>query len=222
MNLFFLIIVLIVLTVVSTAYLHEQGELLASKTSNEICVFDFVHNYLPDLSAYYDFYNIFLLIFISPLIWYIGTYDFIDFMYSLLWLLVPLFIFRCFTTCVSVPCATTGEYIRDWGSWLKRYMFGSNHDCMPSGHTIVSLSLVLLMLQYGIVTNKVLWLGLVGAFGAFSAMSKNHWTIDVVMAVPTVFAFYDFIFCHSAVKDITVGGCSKPYFDLHKIKRTMH
>lgn len=31
------------------------------------------------------------------------------------------------------------------------------------------------------------------------------------MAVPTVFAFYDFTFCKSASKDLTVGG-AKPYF----------
>jgi len=212
MNLFVLFVILILGTVISTAYLHEQGEKLASKTSNEICVFDFVHNYLPDLSQYYHLYNAFLLVFIAPLVVYHGTFDVLAFMYSLLWLLVPLFIFRCITTCASVPCATTGEYTRDWGSLIKRYIFGGNHDCMPSGHLMFSLSLVLLMLQYEIITNKVLWLGLVGAYGAFSTMSKNHWTIDIIMAVPTVIAFYDFTFCRSAVKDITVGVCSKPYF----------
>jgi len=32
------------------------------------------------------------------------------------------------------------------------------------------------------------------------------------MAYPTVVAFYGFTFCKSAVKDITVGGCSEAYF----------
>lgn len=213
MHLLFLIVILIIGTVISTTYLHEQGEALSIRTNNQICVYDFCHQFLPDLSDYYDLYNGLLLVFIAPLIWYLGTYDFADFMYSLVWLLVPIFIFRCITTCASVPTATTGEYTRDWGSWFKRYMFGSNHDCLISGHCVFALSVVLLMFQYKIVTNQPLWLGLVGAFGLFSAMSKNHYSIDVIMAVPTVFAFYDFTYCKSAVKDLIVGGCSKPYFD---------
>lgn len=218
MNLYILIVVLIIGTVISTAYLHEQGEALSQRTNNQICVYDFCHQFLPDLSDYYDIYNGLLLVFIAPLIWYLGTYDLSDFICSLVWLLVPIFIFRCITTCASVPTATTGEYTRDFGSVFKRYIFGSNHDCLVSGHLCFALSVVLLMFQYNIVSNRVLWLGLVAAFGLFSATSKNHYTIDVIMAVPTVFAFFDFTFCKSAVKDLTVGGCSAPYFDKMKKK----
>lgn len=212
MNLFILIAILVCFTFISTAYLHEQGPQLSIRTNNEICVYDFIHQYLLDLSEYYHMYNVLLFVFVTPLIWNIGSYNPAKFFYDLLWLLVPIFIFRCVTICLSIPTRTT-NVDRDWGHWLKQYIFGNDFDLNSSGHISVAFGLVLLMLQYRIIENKALWFGLVGAYGLFSSASKNHYSIDVAMAFPVVIAFYDFSFCKSAVKDITVGGCAKGYFD---------
>lgn len=209
MNLFILICILVVLTVLSTAYLHEEGNALAVRTNNEICVYDFVHQYLPNLSHSYRLYDWFLLVFLSPLLIFYGTYDFCDFVYSLMWLLVPLFIFRCFTTVASIPTRTCNDIDRDFGGFFRRHIFGSSSDLNFSGHLAFAFSLVLLMLSFGIIENKVLWLSLLGGYGLFSSMSRSHYSIDILVAFAVVPTFFDWTVCKSASKDLLWGGCEK-------------
>lgn len=214
MNLFILFIILCVGTVLSTAYLHEQGSALATRTRGEICVYDAVHQYLPDLSHSYRMYDWMLLVFIFPLIYNIGTYHMGDFIYALLWLLIPIFIFRCITTVASIPTTTCGDKIdRDFGNWLKQYILGHSSDLNFSGHLAVAFALVLLMLTFGIIKSKIIWFSLLGSYGLFSSMSRSHYSIDILVAGAVVPLFFDWTFCKSASKDILWGGCSKPYFN---------
>lgn len=201
-----LILLLIVATIVSTAYLSEKGEALAIKTNYQKCHYDFIHEALPDLSDYHWLYDFFLAIFATPYIYYYGSYDGKAVVSVFFWLIVCLLLFRSLTISVTIPTQTT-HMKRDFGNWLKRHLTGSAHDLCFSGHVSVAFSLVLVGLYFGIISNRVLWLGLVAALGLFSSMSRAHFTIDIVIAIPMVMTFFDWTVCNSASKDTIFGGC---------------
>jgi hypothetical protein len=207
MKLLYLIVILVICTFFQTAYLHEKGEDLAIRTNNQKCHYDIVHENLPDLSKYYYLYDYMILIFLAPLVFYYGSYDLFGFVISLAWLVVPIFIFRCFTTVSTVPTRTTNDIVRDFGSWIKRHICGSENDLLLSGHICFALSVILVMLEFGITSNRTLWLTLLGAYGLFSSTSRSHFTVDILLAVPVTLAFYDFTKCKSASKDLLFGGC---------------
>lgn len=207
MKLLLLIIILIIGTVLSTAYLHEQGEALAVRTKGIKAVHDIVHEYCPDLSHRYRAYDWLLLIFVAPLVINLGKYDLPAFIYSFAWVIVPIMIFRCITVCSSIPTRTTNEIERDFGSWLKQHFTGASSDLCFSGHCSVALALILVMLRFKIIEKKVAWLSLFAAYGFFSTASRNHFTIDVLMCVPATLLFFDWTQCKSASKDLLWGGC---------------
>jgi len=204
--LFILILLLVVATIVSTAYLTEKGEALAVRTNYQKCHYDIVHENLPDLSDYHWLYDLLLGAFVAPYIFYYGTYDAGAVGSVWVWLVVCVFIFRCLTISVTIPTQTT-HVKRDFGNWLKRHLTGTAHDLCFSGHVSFAFSLVLVGLHFGIISNRVLWFGLLACLGLFSAMSRSHFSIDIVMAVPIVMTFFDWTMCQSASKDTIFGGC---------------
>ena len=202
-----LILLLIVATIVSTAYLTEKGEALAIKTNYQKCHYDFIHETLPDLSEYHWLYDLFLGVFVAPYIYNYGSYD-VGLVGELFgWLIICLFIFRTLTISVTIPTQTT-HVKRNFGNWLKRHITGTAHDLCFSGHVSFAFSLVLVGLYFGIINNRVLWLGLVGCLGLFSSMSRSHFSLDIVMAIPVVMTFFDWTTCQSASKDTIFGGCN--------------
>lgn len=107
MKLIVLFIILICTTILSMEYLSFQGDALAQRTNGIKAIHDCVHENTYSLQAYSEAYNWMLLIFVSPLFIYYGSYDFQAFIKSFLHIFFPLMIFRCFTTTITIPTRTT-------------------------------------------------------------------------------------------------------------------
>lgn len=206
MFLFILLILLMVTTVLSLSYLKIQSTELAYRTNNIKAVHDCVHEYLPDLSRYYIYYDIGLLNFVTPLLFQFGSYNIWDFVKSFGSLWLPVMIFRCFTVCASIPTKTVNHMERNFGTWVKQSILGGDSDLMFSGHIATAFCFVLTMAACGIISSTGIWLFLLLMYSFFSSMTRSHYTIDVVIAWIVVPLFYDFQISNgSATKKLLLG-----------------
>lgn len=205
MKLIVLIILLVIFTVITTAYLTEKGAKLTKRLNRTKAVHDIVHEYLPDMTQYYQLYDYLILLFIAPLIVQYGNYHLGPFLYSFLWLIVPIFMFRCITIIASVPTQTTYAIERDFGNSFKQHITGSCYDLTFSGHVALATVLVLLMLRFRVISNRPLWLGALLGYGLFSSMSRSHYTIDVIVAYIVPLLFLDWSTNRSLSREIICG-----------------
>jgi hypothetical protein len=202
-------LLLVVGTLVSTAYLYEVSPKLdkaarAARKYNVKACYDVVHEYLPDLQRFYKFYDAFLLVFLIPLVRKFGTYDFAKVGKDLLKVILPMLAFRCITICASVTTATTSMK-RDFGHPIKQLITGSSQDHMWSGHTSCAAALVLVLIKNNVIdrkSEKWIWLPILGTYGLFSAMSRSHYTNDVIIGLGAAMFFYDSAFCGSQSKEL--------------------
>lgn len=205
MVLLILIVLLVIFTVITTAYLTENGTKLSKRLNNQKAVHDICHEYLPDLSRYYALYDYFLLIFFVPLVFNHGQYEMGPLLLAFVWLVVPIFMFRCLTIVASIPTQTTYAIERNFGGQLKQHITGSNYDLTFSGHVALATALVLLMLRFRVISNRPFWIGALLGYGLFSSMSRSHYTIDVIVAFIVPLLFLDWTSKRSISREILIG-----------------
>lgn len=206
--LLFLLIVLLTTSALSLSYLRKQSDRLAIRTGNVKAVHDCVHEYLPDLSHWYEHYNAGLLLFVSPLLLNLGKYTlhrFKEWAKLFANVCIPLLIFRSLTICISITTRTVQDAKRNFGSFMRQMIFGSDSDLMFSGHIATALCLILSLRACGIIQSAGVWLFFLLLYSFFSSMTRSHYSIDVVVAWIVTPLFFDWTVNGSASKSLLLG-----------------
>lgn len=201
MNLLFWFIILIIFSVVTSAYSLRHGSSLKHQFEGKKTIYDTVHENLPDLTKYYKFYDALLLVFILPLVFTTQKYDILKFTKQLCSVLFCVLALYCIMTSLTITGPTT-NHDRDFGSPLWQAFFGHESLLLISGHCCFVLTLILTMKQFGIISSSALWLFLAASFALFATMSRNHYTIDPIVSFFVVWTVFDIVNGESAALSV--------------------
>lgn len=190
MNLIFWFIVLILFSIVTSAYSMCHGSDLKDRFAGQKTIYDTIHERLPDLTRFYYLYDYLLLIFFLPLVFTKQRYNTSRFLQRLMSVLIPVMFIYCLLTSITITGPTT-SFHRDFGGPLRQAVFGHESLLLISGHCCFVFVLVLTMKQFGIIQNTKLWLGLSALFALFATMSRNHYSIDPIVSFFVVAAVFD-------------------------------
>lgn len=200
MNLMFWFVVLILFSIITSAYSMHHGNTLKNRFEGQKTIHDSVHEYLPNFERFYHLYDYLLIIFVVPLIFTKQKYNKLKFLIRLMSVLVPAMFIYCALTSITITGPTTCMD-RDFGGPLRQAIFGHGSLLLISGHCLFVFALVLTMRQFGIIQNMKLWLTLSGAFALFASMSRNHYSIDPIVSFFVVITLFDFVNNKSAGLD---------------------
>lgn len=201
MDLIFWFIVLILFSVVTSAYSMHHGKHLRERFKGEKTIYDSVHEKLPDMTRYYYIYDYLLLIFVLPLIFTRRKYNKMRFLSHMLMVLIPVMFVYCIMTSITITGPTT-NHDRDFGGPLRQAVFGHESLLLISGHCCFVFTLVLTLKQFGLIDNMVLWGALSASFALFASMSRNHYSIDPIVSFFVVFTIFDIVNNRSAVLSV--------------------
>lgn len=197
MNLIFWFVVLILFSIMTSAYSLHHGKSLKKRFEGQKTIYDTIHERLPNLERFYKLYDIFLLIFFIPLIFTKQKYNASKFWTQFAKVMIPVLAIYCLMTSITITGPTTCEE-RDFGGPLKQAIFGHESLLLISGHCCFVFVLVLTMKQFGIINNTRLWVALSGLFALFATTSRNHYSIDPIVSFFVVSAIFDFVNNRSA------------------------
>lgn len=206
MNLLFWFIILILFSIVTSAYSMRHGDDLKCRFEGQKTIHDAVHEYLPNLEKFYHLYDYLLIIFVLPLIFTKQKYNKLKFLTQLLKVVVPAMFIYCAMTSITITGPTTHND-RDFGGPLRQAIFGHGSLLLISGHCCVVFALVLTMKQFGLIKSTALWGGLSVAFALFASMSRNHYSIDPIVSFFVISTIFDFVNSRSATKAVLCGVC---------------
>lgn len=199
MHILWWIVIFIVVSLATDKYLLTHGPQLAKRNKGNKPIVDLVHHYCPSLEGLYGFYNVLLVVFVAPLVFYIGRYPKRKFFPSLFRFMLILFTFRKITTIMTIH-SPPNEMERNHGGFWSTTIWGSWDLSIAAGHVCFAIAMVFLMLEFNIISNRVWWGILLIAYGLFSTASRAHQTVDVVGAFLLVPLVYDFARDNSASK----------------------
>lgn len=201
MDLIFWFIILILFSVVTSAYSMHHGKHLRERFKGEKTIYDSVHERLPDLTRFYYIYDYLLIIFMLPLIFTSRKYNKMRFVAQILKVIIPVMFIYCIMTSITITGPTT-THDRDFGGPLRQAIFGHESLLLISGHSCFVFTLVLTMKQFGLIDNMFLWGGLSACFALFASMSRNHYSIDPIVSLFVVATIFDFVNNRSAVLSV--------------------
>jgi len=149
-------------------------------------LFDLIHHYVPNLNNYNNYLNIVLLVFIVPFMFQKNRHN--------LYCFINLFSFVVILRSVAVlltdlPSSDNDCDISDQS--LSSYVFGHCHDKIFSGHIAFTLLATLIIIDNNMVGKyRNLYIILQILYSLFIVISRNHYSIDVLLSYYIVMPLY--------------------------------
>lgn len=186
----FITVIAVVVSVFRNQAVKHIHKCVTCEDLNEKPLFDIIHRLFPSMTDYYWLGDVLitLLVFFAAYVIYRKKLD----VSVIILMVLMLFLIKCITTMVTILPDPSGYCVeKHGGKKTLKAIYGTCNDLMFSGHTGLAF-LILFILQKNVSKTAFALLAMYVSILCFiTVVTKNHYTIDVIVSFFVAFFVFN-------------------------------